>query len=332
MTVKTAVLVTGGAGFIGSHACKALHDHGFLPVTFDNLSTGHAHAVKFGPLVEGDVRNSSALAAAIRTHEARAVLHFAASAYVGESMRDPAKYYDNNLGGMIGVLNACQATGIGDIVFSSSCATYGVPKTLPITEQSTQEPINPYGRTKLMCEQMLMDHAAAYGLRYAILRYFNAAGADPDGALGEHHSPETHLIPLALMAASGKGAPLSVFGTDYPTPDGTCVRDYIHVADLAHAHVAALARLQAGEASFAVNLGTGTGISIRQLLDAIARITGQPVPAQYGERRPGDPAALVADPSLARQLLGFEAKHSDLGSILRHAAPWFGLVLAGQPA
>lgn len=332
MTAKTTVLVTGGAGYIGSHACKALHKHGYHPVTLDNLSTGHADAVKFGPLVTMDVRDAAAVAAAAKQFSAKAVLHFAASAYVGESMRDPALYYDNNLRGMIGLLDGCRLAGLQNVVFSSSCATYGTPSSLPISENAPQNPINPYGRTKLIGEQMLQDYAAAYGLRHAILRYFNAAGADPEGDLGERHSPETHLIPLALMAAAGNGPALSVFGTDYPTADGTCIRDYIHVADLADAHVAALNRLMNGADSFAVNLGTGVGISIRQVLDAIRAVTGAEVPTIISDRRHGDPAALVADPALARQILGFQARHSDIASILRDAAPWFGLHQVREPA
>jgi len=253
------------------------------------------------------------------------VIHFAASAYVGESMRDPGLYYDNNLRGMIGLLMGCAAAGVGQIVFSSSCATYGIPEALPIREETPQNPINPYGRTKLICEQMLRDHAAAHDLRFAALRYFNAAGADPEGELGERHFPETHLIPLALQAASGLGGPLHVYGTDYPTPDGTCIRDYIHVSDLARAHVLALEALCGGAESMALNLGTGTGHSVIDILDGIAAVTGQRVPVVWGARRPGDPAALVADPSAARAALGFEARRSDLASILQDAAPWFGV-------
>lgn len=327
MTTGLAVLVTGGAGFIGSHACKALSVAGFVPVAFDNLSMGHAHAVKFGPLVRGDVRDKAAVADALRLYDARAIIHFAASAYVGESMRDPGLYYDNNLGGMIGLLNGAAAVGVDKIVFSSSCATYGVPEQLPIAENCPQNPINPYGRTKLICELMLRDHAAAHGLRFAALRYFNAAGADLDGMLGEQHDPETHLIPLALRAAAGR-APLQVFGTDYPTPDGTCIRDYIHVADLARAHVLALAYLLGGGDSLAVNLGTGQGLSIRQIIAGIEALTGATLPVQWGPRRAGDPPSLTADPSLAFEKLGFRTESSDLSTILRSAAPWFEVSLA----
>ena len=329
MSNTRSVLVTGGGGFIGSHACKALKAAGFLPVTLDNLSTGHADAVRFGPLVQGDVRDTALVAAALSEHRAIAVIHFAASAYVGESMAKPGLYYDNNLGGMIGLLKSCDAEGVNRIVFSSSCATYGVPDTLPIRETTPQRPINPYGRTKLVCEQMLADHAAAHGLRYAALRYFNAAGADPEGELGERHSPETHLLPLALRAASGEGAPLQVFGTDYPTPDGTCIRDYIHVTDLARAHVLAVERLLSGGESLMVNLGTGRGLSIRDILTGIAALTGREVPVVWGPRRAGDPPALVADPTAAREALGFATRNSDLKTILAHSAPWFGLQQVG---
>jgi UDP-arabinose 4-epimerase len=332
LTTKPTVLVTGGAGFIGSHTCKALRQNGFLPVTLDNLSTGHESAVRFGPLVKADVRDAIAVAAAIKAHDVQAVLHFAASAYVGESMRNPALYYTNNVGGMLGLLEGCQKAGVSQIVFSSSCATYGTPDRLPISETTPQSPINPYGRTKLICEQMLQDYASASGLRYAALRYFNAAGADPDGELGERHDPETHLIPLALMAASGRGPVLSVFGTDYPTPDGTCVRDYIHVADLARAHVLALTHLLAGQPSIAVNLGTGHGISILSIIAEIQRLTGRPVPVFHAPRRDGDPAALVANPQKALDVLGFQTERSDLVTLLRDAAPWFGLAMKGAVA
>ncbi|MBP9181808.1 MAG: UDP-glucose 4-epimerase GalE [Fuscovulum sp.] len=323
--MESAVLVTGGAGYIGSHACKALRASGLVPVVLDNLSTGHADAVRFGPFVRGDVRDAGLVARALTDHRCVAVIHFAASAYVGESMALPGKYYDNNLGGMTGLLEGCARAGVGRVVFSSSCATYGIPDTLPIRETTPQRPINPYGRTKLVCEWMLADHAAAHGLRHAALRYFNAAGADPEGELAERHDPETHLIPLALQAASGQRGPLQVFGTDYPTPDGTCIRDYIHVADLARAHVLALGHLLNGGDSLAVNLGTGRGLSIRDILDGVSRLSGRPVPVTWGPRRPGDPPALVADPALAWDLLRFRTDRSDLESILRDAAPSFGL-------
>jgi UDP-arabinose 4-epimerase len=326
VTNRRTVLVTGGAGFIGAHACKALAKSGFLPVAFDNLATGHRDAVRFGPFVWGDVRDGVAVEAALRDHKAEAVIHFAASAYVGESMVDPALYYDNNLGGMIGLLAGCRAARVRNVVFSSSCATYGIPEALPIVEATPQHPINPYGRTKLICEGMLADHGRAYALRHVALRYFNAAGADPEGELTERHDPETHLIPLALRAAAGTGGALNVFGTDYDTPDGTCIRDYIHVSDLARAHVLALRHLLDGGDSIALNLGTGTGVSIRQILAGIEELTGRPVPVIWAPRRPGDPPALVADPSAARRVLGFDARRSDLRTILADAAPSFGLI------
>ena len=325
MSVAPAILVTGGAGFIGSHTCKALARAGFLPVAFDNLSTGHRDAVRYGPFVPGDVRDAKAVEGAVRLYGAVAVIHFAASAYVGESMVNPGLYYDNNLGGMIGLIAGCHAAGVDRIVFSSSCATYGIPDRLPIVETSPQIPINPYGRTKLICEGMLADHAAAHGLRYAALRYFNAAGADPEGELFERHEPETHLLPLALRAATGQGPALQVFGTDYPTPDGTCIRDYIHVCDLARAHVLALRHLLAGGEPLRLNLGTGKGLSIRQIITAIEAMTGRQMPVIWGPRRPGDPPALVANPAAARRLLGFVTERSDLATLLADAALAYGV-------
>ncbi len=319
------VLVTGGAGYIGSHACKALAAAGARPVVFDDLSTGHRDAVRWGALVRGDVRDRGAVAEALMRHEISHVLHFAGKAYVGESMQDPGKYYDNNVGGMIGLLAGCTEAGVGRVVFSSSCATYGLPDRLPITEDTPQRPINPYGRTKLICEQMLRDHGSAHGLHHVSLRYFNAAGADPDGEIGERHDPETHLIPLALMAASEQGPALKVFGTDYPTPDGTCVRDYIHVADLARAHVRAVEHLMAGGESLALNLGSGRGFSVREITAAIEAATGRAVPVEDAPRRPGDPPELTADAGLAARLWGFRAERSDIADIVRDAAPWFGL-------
>ena len=318
------VLVTGGAGYIGSHCCKALARAGAEVVVYDNLSRGHADAVKWGPLVEGDLRDRATLEAALRAHRIEAVIHFAALAYVGESVGAPEAYYDNNLGGMIALLEVMEAVGVGRIVFSSSCATYGTPAQLPITEDMVQAPINPYGRTKLACEWMLRDAAVAHGIDFAALRYFNAAGADPEGEIGERHDPETHLIPLALMAASGEAGPLRIFGTDYPTPDGTCIRDYIHVDDLAEAHLRALDHLAAGRGSVALNLGTGRGSSVREVIAAVERVTGRPVPVIAEARRAGDPAELTADPSKARETLGFAARYTDLDQIVAHAAPWFG--------
>lgn len=323
--MSRVVLVTGGAGFIGSHTCKRLAQQGFVPVVYDNLSTGHRANVRWGPLVEGDLEDTERLATAVRTFLPECVIHFAASAYVGESVEDPGKYYRNNVAGSIALLGACRATGLARIVFSSSCATYGVPQRLPITEDTEQFPINPYGRTKLMIELMLGDYARAYDFRSVALRYFNAAGADPDGQLTERHDPETHLIPRALMAAAGGIERLDIFGDDYATPDGTCIRDYIHVTDLADAHVAAVNYLNDGGEVLRANLGSGHGTSIREVLEAIDRVTGRQVPVQMLPRRPGDPPVLYADTSRARQQLGFRPAFSDIETIIRTAAPGFGL-------
>jgi UDP-arabinose 4-epimerase len=316
------VLVTGGAGYIGSHACKALARAGYQPVVYDNLSRGHADAVKWGPLVKGDLGDTELLRQTLRQHRISAVMHFAAFAYVGESVAKPGLYYANNVGGMISLLSAMEVEGVDRIVFSSSCATYGIPESQPISEAAPQVPINPYGRTKLICEWMLRDAAAATGLRHVALRYFNAAGADPEGEIGERHDPETHVIPLALLATTGQ-AELQVFGTDYPTPDGTCIRDYIHVDDLARAHVMALRHLEDGGESLAVNLGTGRGHSVMNVIESVERVTGRTVARTFAPRRPGDPAELRADPSKAEQVLGFRARHTELDQIVAHAAPWF---------
>ncbi len=326
---SAAILVTGGAGYIGSHACKALAQEGFTPIAFDNLVLGHRDAVRWGPLVEADIRDEDALAETIRKYAVEAVIHFAAFAYVGESVDAPAKYYRNNVGGTLSLLDACRSASVDKLVFSSSCATYGVPDVLPITESAPQRPINPYGRTKLVVEQVLEDYAHAYGSRHVALRYFNAAGADPDGEIGERHDPETHLIPLALLAAAGRREALEVFGDDYDTPDGTCVRDYIHVTDLARAHVLALRHLLDGGDSLALNLGSGSGSSIREVIGAVAHVTGRRVPHVIKPRRPGDPPVLYADPRLAKERLGFETEMSDLHTIVGTAAAFLGLEVRG---
>lgn len=314
------ILVTGGAGYIGSHVCKYLHRQGYQPVVIDNLSVGHSDAVKWGPLVVSDIRDTSALEATLSAHGIDVVMHFAASAYVGDSVREPVAYYDNNVGGMISLMKACRAKGVKAVILSSSCATYGIPDSVPISETTLQRPVNPYGRTKLMCEQILQDAQKAHGIRYAALRYFNAAGADPEGDLFERHDPETHVIPLALMAAYGQRDSFDVLGTDYPTPDGSCIRDFIHVEDLARGHVAALERLLAGADSFEVNLGTGKGHSVLELIAAIERLTERRMPVRHQPRRDGDPPVLVADPKKAQQLLGVTAMRSDLDTLIRDAA------------
>jgi UDP-arabinose 4-epimerase len=316
------VLVTGGAGYIGSHACKALARAGHIPLTYDNLSRGFRHAVRWGPLVEGDIADRGAVAAALRAHNVSTVMHFAAFAYVGESTGDPALYYRNNVTGTLALLDAMRETGVDRIVFSSSCATYGLPDSVPIRETMVQRPVNPYGETKLAIERVLHWYGEAYGLRSVSLRYFNAAGADRDGQIGEEHEPETHLIPLVLRAALGAGTPVAIFGTDYPTPDGSAVRDYIHVEDLAAAHVRALEYLEGGGTSAAVNIATGRGYSVREIIAAVAAAVGHPVPCSEAPRRSGDPPTLVADPGRAEVLLGWRPQYSDLDTIIRTALAW----------
>jgi UDP-arabinose 4-epimerase len=313
------ILVTGGAGFIGSHTCKTLAADGFTPVAFDNPSRGNADLVRWGPLVRGDILEPADLNAAFKLYQPKCVIHFAALAYVGESVSDPLSYYQCNVAGLTNVLGAMVYNGADTIVFSSSCATYGVPDIIPISETTPQRPINPYGRSKHICEQIISDVARAHGVAAAILRYFNACGADPAGELAERHDPETHLIPLAIDAATGKGPPLRVFGTDYPTADGTCERDFVHVSDLATAHVAALRHLINGHASMILNLGTGRGHSVLSVIEAVERVTGRSVPVEWADRRPGDPPTLVADPTLAQRLIGFEPRYSDLETIIETA-------------
>jgi len=316
------VLVTGGAGYIGSHTCKALARAGFEPVAFDNLSTGHRWAVKWGPLVQADLADRDAVLDALRAHRVEAVIHFAASAYVGESMGNPRKYFRNNVVNTLNLLEAMQDAGVGTIVFSSSCAVYGIPERVPIPEDHPCRPISPYGESKLFVERALEWYGRAYGLRWISLRYFNAAGADPDGELGEVHDPETHLIPLAIEAALGRRPYLEIYGTDYPTPDGTAIRDYIHVTDLADAHVRALDYLRRGGASTAFNLGAGRGYSVREVVAAVERVSGRRVPALEAPRRPGDPPVLVAEVANAQELLGWTPTFRDLESIIESAWRW----------
>ena len=321
------ILVTGGAGFIGSHICKALSRAGMIPVTYDNLSTGHADSVRWGPLIRAELADGATLRRTLEEFSPDCVIHCGANAYVGESVDMPRKYYRNNVVGSLTLLEACLDQDIDRIVFSSSCATYGVPASLPIREESPQHPVNPYGRTKLIFEMALEDFAAAYGVRFAALRYFNAAGADPDGELAERHHPETHLIPRALLAAAGRLERLDIFGTDYATEDGTCVRDYVHVSDLAQAHLAAVNHLMAGGGSLSVNLGSGRGTSVREILEAIYRASGREVPVNYRARRAGDPPVLFANTARAKAELGFSPVFSDIDTIIRTAGPTFGLEL-----
>lgn len=315
------VLVTGGAGYIGSHTAKELARDGHEVVVLDNLSTGHRWAVKWGELVEGDVGDVALVARTLRRCGIDAVVHFAASSCVGESMVDPRKYFRNNVVNTLGLLDGMLAAGVTRIVFSSTCATYGIPEQLHLTEEHPQKPVNPYGESKLFIEKMLGWYAPAYGFSYAALRYFNAAGADADQQLGEDHFPETHLIPLVIEAALGRRSTVDIFGTDYPTPDGTAIRDYIHVTDLARAHVLALRQLEAGN-SVLVNLGTGCGYSVREVIAAVETVTGRTVPARETPRRAGDPAVLVAAAGRAAEKLGWKPNCSELKEIVRTAFDW----------
>ncbi|MBE2263431.1 MAG: UDP-glucose 4-epimerase GalE [Burkholderiaceae bacterium] len=324
------VLVTGGAGYIGSHACKALDLAGYIPVTFDNLAYGHRSSVRWGPFVHGDILDRAALDAALRAWQPVAVMHFAAFAYVGESVTNPGKYYRNNVAGSLTLLEAMRDAGVGQCVFSSTCATYGVPQAVPIAEDHPQNPINPYGASKLMIERMLHDFDTAHGLRSISLRYFNAAGADPEGETGEAHDPETHLIPLVLDAAAGVRPDVTVFGGDYPTPDGTCIRDYIHVTDLAQAHVLALQALQAGASTTAYNLGNGKGFSVKQVIDAARAVTALNIPVRMGPKRAGDPPELVGNSSRMRTELGWSPQHADLPDIVGTAWRWHQAQRAGN--
>jgi len=314
------VLVTGGAGYIGSHTCKLLANNDYEPVCYDNLSTGHADFVKWGPFERGELHNGEKLRTVLTSYEPVAVIHFAASSYVGESVVNPFKYYKNNVGGTLSLLQAMRESGQSRIVFSSSCATYGVPETDYITEFCPQMPINPYGRTKLIIEQILSDLSECGEIRSMALRYFNAAGADPEGRIGERHDPETHIIPLAIRSAMDR-TPLNIFGTDFSTPDGTAIRDYIHVDDLARAHLLAVERLLDGGPSDFVNLGTGQGTSVQEIIIALKDL-GLNVNDSPAPRRAGDPDRLVADASKARTTLGWQAEYQDIREILATSVNW----------
>lgn len=317
-----AILVCGGAGYIGSHVNKELNLCGYETVVFDNLVHGHREAVKWGKLVEGDLANRNDIEKVFRENDIEAVLHFAAYAYVGESVDEPEKYYFNNVANTLNLLSVMKEYGCHRIVFSSTCATYGEPEKTPITEDMPQNPINPYGATKLMVERIFKDYHKAYGLDFSVLRYFNAAGADPDGEIGESHTPETHIIPLILDAASGKREDIKVFGTDYPTPDGSCIRDYIHVKDLATAHVLALKNLERGGESDFFNLGNTKGTSVLGLIDSAKRVTGRDFKVTLAERRAGDPAILVGSADKIKRVLGWTPIYGDIDTIVTHAWKW----------
>lgn len=316
------ILVTGGAGYIGSHTCKALAQNGFTPVTYDNLSTGHREAVKWGPFEEGDISNRVRLDEVIEQYQPTAVIHFAAYSLVGESVENPGKYYRNNVCGTLTLLEAMRDYGITHIVFSSSCAVYGSPNEIPIPESHPLDPFNPYGRSKMMIEYMLEDFSQAYDVSYVSLRYFNAAGADADGETGEDHDPETHLIPLVLDTALGRQPVISIYGSDYDTPDGTCIRDYIHVSDLADAHVKALQHSEQTGQSKILNLGTGKGYSVREIIDVTRRITNTEIKETLIDRRQGDPDILVAQAASIEKLLGWTATQSDIENIIDTAWQW----------
>ena len=320
--MSKTVFVTGGAGYVGSHCAKSFANAGWTVVTYDNLSRGHRDLVKWGDLIEGDILDRASLSAALEQVRPDAVAHFAAYAYVAESMTQPAVYYRNNVVGTMNLLDAMIKADVRQMVFSSSCATYGISDEI-ITEDTPQNPINPYGETKKICEKMIRDYGTAHDLRSVILRYFNAAGCDPDGETGERHDPEPHVIPLAIRGAMDGTFTFNILGGDYDTPDGTCVRDYIHVSDLADAHERALDYLSGGGVSEIFNLGTGQGSSVMQLADAVSKVAGKEVPRVIAERRPGDPPILVASAEKARDVLGWQPKRSDLESILTSAWDWF---------
>jgi len=320
--MSEAVLVTGGAGYVGSHTCKALARAGFLPVTYDNLSTGHRAAVRWGPLEEGDILDSGRLTEVFERYQPVAVLHFAASIRVAESVARPQAYYDNNVLGTLRLLEACRDFGVGNFILSSTAAVYGEPQQLPIPESHPLRPVNPYGTTKLLAERLLADLEEDCGIRSCALRYFNAAGADPEGELGAEHAPRSHLVPILLEVAAGLRVKFEVYGEDYPTEDGSCVRDYVHVWDLAQGHVDALAHLLDGGSSGVWNLGTGRGWSVHQMLEAAREVTGGVIEASVGERRPGDPPALVADPSAAISELRWTPQLKEPTTMVLHHWRW----------
>jgi UDP-arabinose 4-epimerase len=316
-----AILIVGGAGFIGSHTAKLIAAAGMDPVIFDNLGSGHRWALRWGPFEEGDLADAAAIDRVFKKHANTAVIQFAAHIEVGESVRNPGKYFRNNFACTQNLLDAMVANRVHDIVFSSTAAVYGTPVEVPMREEHPLAPLSPYGDSKLFVERMLRWYGDAHGLRWAALRYFNAAGADPDGEIGEDHQPESHLVPLAIRAALGKGE-LQVFGTDYPTPDGTALRDYVHVVDLSQAHILALRHLARGGDSFAANIGTGHGHSVREVIAAVESVSGRPVPRREVARRPGDAPALVADPRKAKALLGWEPRYPDMRTMVEHAWAW----------
>lgn len=321
--MSKTILVTGGAGYIGAHTCKALSRAGYTPVVFDNLSGGYESFVRWGELIKGDILDTAHLTAVMRDKKPLGIIHFASFIQVGESVELPGKYYRNNTMGSLSILEAMRASGVENIVVSSTAAVYGEPETVPIDENSPSAPVNPYGASKAMMERLLDDFETAHGIRSAALRYFNAAGADPEGEVGERHNPETHLIPRVFMAAEGEIPSLKLFGDDYPTPDGTCVRDYIHVCDLAEAHILAMEKLAAGARGIKANLGTGHGYSVRQIIDESRRVIGKDIPYSISPRRAGDSPSLVAGVERAKDIMGWQAKYSSLENIISTAWNWF---------
>ena len=321
--IGQTILVTGGAGFVGSHACKALAAAGYRPVVYDNLSRGHREAVKWGPLIEGDILDRAHLESVMRECKPAAVMHFAAFAYVGESMANPALYFENNVLGTARLLEAMRASDVKTLVFSSSCAVYGGVHEQPIDESTPCDPSSFYGQTKLNCEQLIRGFVRNYGFSAIALRYFNAAGSDPDGEIGEDHDPEPHIIPVVLRVAAGRDDKVTLNGADHPTHDGTCVRDFVHVSDLAHAHTLAVARALLHEATFeAINLGGGNGFSLNQIVEAARRVTGRTIPVVYTDRRPGDPPYAVGRADYARAALGWIPRFTDLDDAIEHSWRW----------